>query len=271
MIIENIKYELENHKSKSDIIKIWFIKEYLQTIILSQIYELNYTKDLIFYWWTSLRFLFWLNRLSEDLDFIGKNFNDFDRLWQDLEKYFKKNDVKLNYKIQKFIIILNFKDFLDNFWIKYSNSKDLYIKIEISDNFDFCKNFETKLYPIFKYNKALVIKSLSKETLFSTKLNAVLYRNWEKQVWNNKISVKWRDIYDLFWYLSTNTKPNIKCIDWIIDIKILKQKLSEIISKIDFKEIKYDIENFIDDKNIIDFIEKNWKDYILDKLKYSQI
>lgn len=267
MIIENIKYELQNYKSKNDVIKIWFIKEYLQIIILSQIYELDYTKDLIFYGWTSLRFLFWLNRFSEDLDFIWKNFNEFEKLWQDLEEFFKKNDIKLNYKIQKFRVILNFKDFLKKFWIKYFNSNDLYIKIEISDNFDFCKNFETKLYPIFKYNKALVIKSLNKETLFSTKINAVLYRNWKKQVWENKISVKWRDIYDLFWYLSTNTKVNIDCIDWIINLKILKEKLSEIISKIDFKEIKYDIENFIEDSNIIYFIENNWKDYILEKIK----
>lgn len=267
MIIENIKYELENHKSKSDIIKIWFIKEYLQTIILSQIYELDYAKDLIFYWWTSLRFLFWLNRLSEDLDFIGKDFNEFEKLWFDIEKFFKKNGIQLNYKIQKFRVIFNFKDFLQNFWIKYSNSNDLYLKIEISDNFDFCEKFETKLYPIFKYNKALVIRSLSKETLFSTKINAVLYRNWEKQIWENKISVKWRDIYDLFWYLSTHTKINIDCIDGIRDIFVLKEKLSSIIEKIDFKEIKYDIENFIEDINIIYFVENNGKDYILEKIK----
>lgn len=166
MIIENIKFELDNHSNKSDIIKIWFIKEYLQTIILKQIYELDYTKNLIFYWWTSLRFLFWLNRLSEDLDFIGIDFVEFDKLWTDLVKYFDKNDIKVNYKVQKFRIIFNFKDLLTHFWIKYQNSKDLYIKIEISDNFDFCDKFETKIYPIFKYNQSLIIKSLDKETLF---------------------------------------------------------------------------------------------------------
>jgi len=266
MIIENIKFELENHINKPDIIKIWFIKEYLQTILLTQIYELDYTKNLIFYWWTSLRFLFWLNRLSEDLDFIWKNFLEFDKLWLDLQKYFEKNNIKVNYKVQKFRIILNFKDLLSNFWIKYQNSKDLYLKIEVSDNFDFCNKFETKIYPIFKYNKSLIIKSLDKETLFATKLNAVLYRNWEKQIWDNKISVKWRDIYDLFWYLSNNTKVNIDCIDWVKTILELKEKLAEIISKINFKEVIYDIENFIEDKNILVFIENNWKEYILEKL-----
>lgn len=267
MIIENIKFELDNnHKNKSDIIKIWFIKEYLQTIVLKQIYELDYTKDLIFYWWTSLRFLFWLNRLSEDLDFIWQDFLEFDKLWMDLQRYFDKNNIKVNYKIQKFRIIINFKNLLDIFWIKYENSKDLYIKIEISDNFDFCKEFDVKIYPIFKYNRSLIIKSLTKETLFSTKLNAVLYRNWEKQIWENKISVKWRDIYDLFWYLSNNISPNILCIDWVNTVKELKEKLISIIWKINFKEVILDIENFIEDKNILVFIENNWKEYILEKI-----
>lgn len=266
MIIELIKLELKNHREKSDIIKIWYIKEYLQSIILWQIYSIDYSKNLIFYWWTSLRFLFWLNRLSEDLDFIWKDFLEFDKLWLDLQNYFKKNDIKANYKVQKFRLILNFKDLLSHFWIKYQNSKDLYIKIEISDNFDFCKNFKTKIYPIFKYNQSLIIKSLDKETLFSTKLNAVLYRNWEKQIWENKISVKWRDIYDLFWYLSNNIKPNINCIEWVENIWMLKDKLVEIISKINFKEVIFDIENFLEDKNVLSFIENNWKEYILEKI-----
>lgn len=86
MIIENIKIELEKHREKQDIIKIWYIKEYLQTLILKQIYELDISKDLVFYWWTSLRFLFWLNRLSEDLDFIWIDFTSFEELANHLIK-----------------------------------------------------------------------------------------------------------------------------------------------------------------------------------------
>jgi len=267
MIIENIKKELLNHSGKSNIIKIWYIKEYLQIIILKQIYELEFAKNLIFYGWTSLRFLFWLNRLSEDLDFIWKDFLKFEELWDNLKKYFEKNNIKVNFKVQKFRIILNFKDFSTNFWINYKNSKDLYIKIEISDNFDFCQKYETKIYPIFKFNQSLIIRSLDKSSLFWTKLNAVLYRNWEKQIWENHISVKWRDIYDLFWYLSNNISPNINCIEWVKDITDLKNKLIEIIKKIDFKEVVLDVENFLEDENLVEFIKNNWKKYILEKIK----
>lgn len=267
MIKENIKLYIENYNDKSDIIKIGYIKEYLQTIIIKQIYEYEKAKDLIFYGWTSLRFLFWLNRLSEDLDFIWQDFKDFDWLAKNIQKYFKSQNININFKIQKFRIILNFKEFLEDFNLSFWNFKDLYIKIEISDHFNFCKNYNIKLYPIFKLNQSLVIKSLDKSSLFSTKLNAVLYRNWQKQIWDNKISVKGRDIYDFFWYLSNGFKPNIDCIEWILNKQELKIKLKNIINNIDFNEVILDIENFIEDKNILEFIKNNWKEYILEKIE----
>ena len=154
------------------------------------------------------------------------------------------------------------KKFNLTFW----NSSDLYIKVEISDHFDFCENYETKIYPIFRLNQALLIKSFDKNTLFSTKLNAVLNRKWEKQIWETKITVKWRDIYDLFWYLSNNFKPNLNCIIWISSLKELKEKLKNIISNIDFREIILDIENFIEDENLLLFLKDNWKNIILEKI-----
>ena len=271
MILEIIKNELKNHKNKSDIIKIGYIKEYLQVYILKQIFENPLSSGLIFYWWTSLRFLFWLNRLSEDLDFISKDFKDFEALWEILKKYFKSNNIELNYKIQKFRLILNFKNFLGEFNLNYWNSKDLYLKIEISEYFDFCKNFETKIYPIFKLNQSLLIKSLDKNSLFSTKINAVLHRNWEKQIGSEKIAVKWRDIYDLFWYLSNNFTPNINCIIWVKDLPDLKEKLTKIIEKINFKEVILDIENFIEDTSLLNFLQENWKNYLLEKIQEIKI
>jgi hypothetical protein len=37
----------------------------------------------------------------------------------------------------------------------------------------------------------------------------------------------------------------------------LKEKLIEIISKVNFKEVIFDIENFIEDRSILAFIENN--------------
>lgn len=267
MIIENIKEGLEKYKDKEDIIKIGYIKEYLQILILKQIYEIEECKNLIFYGWTALRFLFGLNRLSEDLDFIGKGFTDFELIWKSLQKFFQKDNLMVNYKIQKFRTILNFKDFLHNFNIRYWNSKDLYIKIEISDHIDFCKNLETKLYPVFKFNQSLVLRSLDKSTLFSSKINTVLYRNWKKHFWEHQINVKWRDIYDLFRYLSNWFKPNIDCIISVSDMDELKEKLIEIIKNIDFSHVKKDLEWFIEDTTLLDFMKDHGKNYLLEKVK----
>lgn len=267
MIIEDIRNELEKHKDKADIIKIWYIKEFLQIIILKQIYEIKECKNLIFYGWTALRIIWGLNRLSEDLDFIWQGFTELDFLGKNLQKFFQKDNLVINYKIQKFRIILNFKNFLNNFGIQYWSSKDLYIKIEISEHIDFCKKFEFKLYPIFKFNQSLVLKSFNKSTLFSSKINAVLYRNREKQIGENTISVKWRDIYDLFWYLSNWFSPNINCIIWVDNLDDLKKKLINTIEKVNFKEVILDIENFIEDKSIFDFIVNNGKKYIIEKIK----
>jgi hypothetical protein len=191
MLVRTIHQYLEQYSDKIDIIKIWYIKEFLQLYVLKQIFENEESKNLIFYWWTSLRFLFWLNRLSEDLDFVWQDFKDYEKIAINLVKYFKQNDIQVNYKIQKFRIILNFKNLLENFDLTFWNSKDLYLKIEISDHFGFCKKYKIKTYPIFKNNQSLIIKSFDKSTLFSTKINAVLHRKWQKQVWKDYISVKW--------------------------------------------------------------------------------
>lgn len=102
--------------------------------------------------------------------------------------------------------------------------------------------------------------------MFSTKLNAVLYIKWEKKIWDEIISVKWRDIYDLFWYLNNWLKPNIDCIEWVSDIISLKENLKDIINKIDFKEVVLDVENFLEDENFLEFIKNNWKEYVIWKI-----
>ena len=266
MIVDEIKLELEKYSNKADVLRIWYIKEYLQTIILKEIYEFPDCKDNLFYWWTSLRFLFWLNRLSEDLDFLNPNFNNFEGLWEFLQHRLKNYWLVIDYKIQKFRLTLKFRNLLSEFNIKYGNSNDLYIKVEISANDSPLEKFTVKLYPIFKHNQSLVLKSFDEHSLFATKLNAVLYRKREKKWENTFLSVKWRDFYDLFWYLQRWTKPNINCIQWIQDINELKEKLIEIVKNTDFTQVELDIRNFVEDQNIIDFIKTNWKEYILEQL-----
>lgn len=267
MIIDIINKKLENKTLKKEVIKIGYIKEVLQTEILDYIYRNQEYKDIVFYGWTAMRFLLWLNRLSEDLDFIWLWFNSFENLGKDLKEYIQKqHNIDVDYKIQKFRITLKFRNFLSKFDLKYWNSDDLYLKIEISDHFNFCKNYKITHYPVIQDNKNILIKSLNKSTLFSTKLNAVLYRQRAKNKNSTEIKVKWRDFYDLFRYLQQNIQPNIDCIKDIKNIQDLKEKLEKTLENINFKEVIQDIKNFVEDDNMLDFIEKNGKEYILEKI-----
>lgn len=268
MIIDIIQNVIEEHSNSTDEIKIWYIKEFLQSEVLDFIYRDRKYKNLTFYGWTAMRFLLWLNRLSEDLDFIWVGFNDFEWLGRDLKAFFaEQKNLEVDYKIQKFRVTLKFRNLLENFNLKFQNSRDLYLKIEISDHFDFCAEYKRKIYPVVYNNKSILMSSLDESTLFSTKLNAVLYRQRAKRNQNENISVKWRDFYDLFRYLQRKIQPNITCIQWIHDIETLKSRLLEIVTKTNFKEVILDIEPFVEDTNLLEFIENNGKEYILEQIE----
>ena len=70
------------------------LKEYLQDIILSIIYN-SYYKDLIFYGGSCLRKIYNLNRLSEDLDFETTKPVDLDDLKNTLLNYFKTEKLEM--------------------------------------------------------------------------------------------------------------------------------------------------------------------------------
>jgi predicted nucleotidyltransferase component of viral defense system len=80
MILDEMKLAFQQHRDKEDVFKIGYLKEFLQTHILKQIYELPESKNLYFYGGTAIRFLLGLNRLSEDLDFVCSEVIDFEKL-----------------------------------------------------------------------------------------------------------------------------------------------------------------------------------------------
>jgi len=257
----------DQHKDKEDVFKIGYIKEFLQTHILKQIFELPDSKNRYFYGGTAMRFLLWLNRLSEDVDFVSTETVDFEKLGTHLATFFSKENLKIDYKIQKFRLTLKFRDLLSNFQMQYKNSNDLHLKIEISDHLSFCKNFETKLYQLFKHNQSLVLQSFDESTLFSTKLNAVLYRHRERKIDDKMVTMKGRDTYDLFRYLSNGYRPNINCIQDVSDMEDLKEKLIATVENTDFVEVIEDIRNFLEDKQLLSFLQTNGKKYLIEQIQ----
>ncbi|MCK9467407.1 MAG: nucleotidyl transferase AbiEii/AbiGii toxin family protein [Candidatus Absconditabacterales bacterium] len=268
MILENLKIMLVKHSNDSNAIQIGYLKEVIQAEVLNYIYSNEEYSKLIFYGGTAMRFLLGLNRLSEDLGFVYSGVFDYQKLANDISAYFLSIGLVVDTKIQKFRITIKFRGILEQFGIQYQNSNDLYIKIEISDHFDFCKNFTTQIYPINYNEKSFFINSLEPSTLFATKLNAVLYRKREKKGKNDLyIRVKGRDFYDLFRYLQRGTKPNISCIKGIHTMEELKNQLTHIVENVDFNEVVLDVVNFVEDQNMVNFMKTDGKRYILEKIQ----
>lgn len=47
----------------------------------------------------------------------------------------------------------------------------------------------------------------------------------------------------------------------------LKQKLKSVIKKTDFKEVALDIENFLEDDTLLEFIKSSGKEHILEQIE----
>ncbi|PIR72306.1 MAG: hypothetical protein COU42_01710 [Candidatus Nealsonbacteria bacterium CG10_big_fil_rev_8_21_14_0_10_36_24] len=268
IFIQNL---IKAHISRDSLFKRNLAKTYLQILVLDFIYSRPEYSDLVFYGGSCLSHCFGLPRLSEDLDFVdlGGKINIL-TLAEDLEKFFRKNtNLNLTVTSQKFRIYLKFPILRELKLSGAGESDFLFVKLEIFKEFNFCKDYRTEIIPLFKFNKSILVKTFDLPTLMATKIRAILYRKWEKTGRKGKtlIRVKGRDYFDLMWYLGRGVSPNIKCIEIVKDKKELKNKLLEIISRVDSASIKLDLEPLIEDIKFVKNLSKNIKEILRRELE----
>lgn len=272
-MIDFIKKILDEKRGVSALFKRNLVKEYFQIMVLSFLYSKPEYQGLIFYGGSCLRHCFNLPRLSEDLDFVDiKKQVDLENLEKDIKRFFdKKLGIKIITKIQKFRIYLKFPILYDVGLIENKKSKSdfLILKIEIFKDFDFCKNYQIEIIPLFKFGYTSLIRTFDISTLMATKIGAVLFRKWEKIDKKGKVllKVKGRDYYDVMWYLAKDIEPNLKCVKGISDKKELREKLIEIVEKVDAKNIEFDLEALIEEKDMNRDLGKNIKKILINQLK----
>ena len=266
-----IKSLINQYPYSSKIFKRNLIKEYLQVVVLDFIYSHYLYNDLVFYGGSCLSHCYDLPRLSEDLDFVDlKRKIDLEKLNKDLKNFFKsKTEFKVSSKVQKFRIYLKFPILRELNISTLSESDFLLLKIEVFKNFDFCSNYKIEIIPLFKFNHSILIKTFDLNTLMATKIRAILYRKWKKTSKNGKtlIAVKGRDYFDLMWYLSKETTPNLNCLKEVKNKQELKLKLLKRIEKIDPRSILLDLENLIDNKKYVLNLSKNIKEILKREIK----
>ncbi len=266
-IMETIKPILANiiseSPSRNNLFKRNLLKEYLQIVVLDFIYSHPVYSQLLFYGGSALAHCFDLQRLSEDLDFIDESKKIKPaKLAKDLEEYFlMRTDLPVRTAVQKFRVHLKFSILRDLGLSTREETDDLFLKVEVYSQFDFCESYKTDIRPIFKYNRSVLIKTLDPATLMATKVRAILLRKWEKtdKQGNTTVKVKGRDYFDLLWYLQKGIQPNLSCIEDVESMKELKEKLLDMVARIDSKSIQLDLEALIANPGFVNNMSKNMK------------
>lgn len=240
--------------------KTHLVREDLQVIILKILYDLGMFKTMAFVGGTALRLLFEMKRFSEDLDFsvTQKKDYDFHKLSQDLiyqlGKYGLEPDVKENEEKTVQSIMLRFKDILSALGLSPLKSQKLSIRLEVDTNPP--AGWKTDISLISKMYTFTVVH-YDIPSLYASKLCACFFRKY----------VKGRDFYDLVWYLGKRVTPNLDLLNNAIrqidsnatpvTTENFKDFLKAQLAKIDFSNVRKDVERFLVDKEELKLLDKD--------------
>ena len=263
-MINNILVNEINKHNPSNITEIKnAMKEVLQNIILVGLGKSDFFNNAVFYGGTSLRIFRNLPRFSEDLDFTLQDKStgcDFDGCLLFAKRELESHNIACEiYNKEKNIdptvdtryFRFNLKNIFGICFPNYSNqiisNELLTIKTELEKNTFLGGITEIKLLTSPSFTQ---IRTYSIETLFASKLIAVLNRKW-------KTRVKGRDYYDYLFYIMQNIKPNMVFLenglkqfgfidkDKSYSLQQLKDDLKEKFSSVDFDNAINDVKPFV--------------------------
>lgn len=263
------------------------IKEVLQEVVLAGLSKTDFFSHAAFYGGTALRIFYGMDRFSEDLDFSLLVADDA----FDLSKYFKSisavvNSLGLNFEVSKKDKTLDSS--IDSAFIKgntketfisiYPNSTDsnriihnerIVIKFEVDINPPLYASTEIKfrLLP-FPYQ----VRVYDQSSLFAGKIHAVIARTWKNRV-------KGRDLYDYIYYLSLDTKVNLKHLEarlkqtktidenMTLSREVLIEILENRFEQIDYELARLDVKPFIKDQFTLDIWSRDFFKSITGQIK----
>ncbi|MBI2996305.1 MAG: nucleotidyl transferase AbiEii/AbiGii toxin family protein [Candidatus Melainabacteria bacterium] len=253
-MLEIIENKIKKTKSREE--KINILREFLQILTLKILRDKNTFLNIAFIGGTCLRILYDLKRYSEDLDFslISNKGYNFLTLLENLKKEFNLYNIQTDFKYTTGTVnncFIKFKGVLQDFDLHHHRDEKLSIKLEIDTNPPSGANLEEKIVNNqFIFN--LIVYDLP--SLMAGKLHAVMCRKYTKG----------RDFYDLLWYLTKKTIPNIKLLnnsiiqtekeDWAITEVNWKEILSGKLKKLNYKKIRNDASPFLQTKEEADLI-----------------
>ncbi|MDR0823032.1 MAG: nucleotidyl transferase AbiEii/AbiGii toxin family protein [Endomicrobium sp.] len=258
-MLEVLKQQISGDMSSQQ--KINKVREFLQIMLLKNLYDQKAFDNIAFTGGTALRIVFDINRYSEDLDFslIKKSGYNFEKINNNIVKFFNQNaiEIEANPKTNNIVhqTLIKFPNILQELNLAVMKTQKLSIKIEVDANPP--KGWKTNNFAINKIY-LLSIKTFDLPSMFATKLHACFFRKYTKG----------RDFYDLVWYLSKKVKLNFTLLnnaiiqtekkDLTLSESNLKSFISDNLDKINFKTAQKDISRFLFINDELKFISKDF-------------
>jgi len=176
-------------------------REALQAKILASLQRSGAMIPLAFHGGTALRFLYAIDRYSEDLDFAlerkdrGYDFRSYlRRIRSDLGKEGYHVGLKVNDRKIVHSAFVRFPGLLYELGLSPHASQVFSVKVEVDTNPPAGAALETT---VVRRHATLQLQHHDRASLLAGKIHAVLQRSYTKG----------RDLYDLFWYLSDRSWP----------------------------------------------------------------
>ena len=256
-MIELIQERLASYNAANQLEEEYAVKEILQDIALYGLWRAGFFDIAAFQGGTCLRIVHGMSRFSEDLDFILKQ-PDPDFSWpvylqgmvQCFEEFGLKSEILDKSRMDQRIKKAQIKDNsichqLNLSFFRENPARKQTIKLEIDVDPPENSGFAYR-YLDFPLDFEVCHQDLNSN--FSLKIHALLCRPY----------VKGRDWYDFNWYVKQRVKPNLAHLQaallqwgpWAgqeikIDLKWLKQKLTDKIGRIDWQDAAMDVERFL--------------------------
>jgi len=276
------KYHLNTLEDKKN-----SIKEVLQEVVLAGLSKTDFFTCAAFYGGTALRIFYGMDRFSEDLDFsllvaddtfdIHKYLKPISEVVSSLGLHFEvgKKHKAASSNIDSAFIKGNTKETMITIYPDSTDSsriihnEKITIKFEVDVNPPQYANTEIKyrLLP-FPYQ----VRVYDQASLFAGKIHAVIARSWKNRV-------KGRDLYDYIYYLSLETKVNLKHLEArlkqtksieendILTRKLLIELLEHRFDHIDYDLARLDVRPFIKDQSTLELWSSDFFKSITNDIK----
>jgi predicted nucleotidyltransferase component of viral defense system len=235
------------------------IREFLQILMLKIMFDHDCFQHVAFVGGTALRILFDLKRYSEDLDFslIKKTGYRFSNILKSIKYELDKSGLETEFISREETNVhggfIKFPGLLQQLGLSPLKSEKLSVKLEVDTNPP--KGWHIAVKPVTQ-TMVFTVKHYDLPSLFATKLHACFFRKY----------VKGRDFYDLVWYLGKKIEPNMVLLNHAIeqtehknlhlDSENLRAFMQERLAGIDFKNVRADVERFLEDKRELKLIDK---------------